>query len=106
MPCLRWPPPRIFYWSFDRCGRMEIPEENWEKYGIPNLKVATFVGSKRDNEDYETVVEYLQLTKYDLGGQQFANDHGYPILVKGDPHAAEIQTLRNAITSGKSEKAI
>ncbi|KAG7091456.1 hypothetical protein E1B28_010490 [Marasmius oreades] len=107
MPCLRWPPnPRIFYWSFDRRGRMVIPEEDWEKYGIPNLEVETFVGSMWYNDKYQAVAEYFHLTKYDLGGQQFADDHGYPILVKGDPHAAEIQTPRNTITSGKLEKAI
>ncbi|KAG7091493.1 hypothetical protein E1B28_010524 [Marasmius oreades] len=107
MPCLRWPPnARIFYWSFDRRGRMEIPEEDWEKYEIPNLEVQTFVGSTWHNDKYQAVAEYFHLTKYDLGGQQFADDHGYPILVQGDPHAAEIQASRNTITSGKSEMAI
>ncbi|KAG7091454.1 hypothetical protein E1B28_010488 [Marasmius oreades] len=104
MPCLCWPPnAQLFYWSFDRRGRMEIPEEDWEKYGIPNLKVETFVGSYWTESAYEAVEEYLH-TKYNLGGQQFANDHGYPILVKGDPHAAEIQTLQNTITSGKEKE--
>ncbi|KAG7091458.1 hypothetical protein E1B28_010492 [Marasmius oreades] len=105
MPCLCWPPnARLFYWSFDCRGRMEIPEEDWEKYGIPNLEVKTFVGSYWTKLVYEAAEEYLH-TKYDLGGQQFANEHGYPILVKGDPHAAKIQTSLNTIMSGK-EKAI
>ncbi|KAG7086821.1 hypothetical protein E1B28_002742 [Marasmius oreades] len=92
MPCLHWPlKDRLFYWSFDRSGRMEIAEQDWEKYDIPNLKVVTYVGSIWYKEDCGSVQEYLQHNKYDLGGQQFANGHGYPILIKGDPHMGHIQ---------------
>ncbi|KAG7091559.1 hypothetical protein E1B28_010586 [Marasmius oreades] len=87
MHCLRWPlKNRLFYWSFDRRGRMEIAQEEWARYRIPNLKVKTCLGSTWVEPEYEAVQEYLRCNNYDLGGQQFANDHGYPILVKGDPH--------------------
>ncbi|KAG7091556.1 hypothetical protein E1B28_010584 [Marasmius oreades] len=45
MPCIRWPSTRLFFWSFDRSGRMEIPKEDWEKYGIPDLEVNPYFGS-------------------------------------------------------------
>ncbi|KAG7091514.1 hypothetical protein E1B28_010542 [Marasmius oreades] len=87
MPCLRWRSnTRLFYWSFDRGGRMEIEKDDWKKYGIPTLEVDTFIGSAWEGWEYRAVEEYLHLKKYDLGGQQFANDHGYPILIKGNPH--------------------
>ncbi|KAG7091528.1 hypothetical protein E1B28_010557 [Marasmius oreades] len=84
MPCLRWPPKdQLFYWSFDRSGRMEIAKELWEQFGIPQLSVQPYFGSGWYRQEYEAVQEYLDLNRYDLGGQQFANYHGYPILVKG-----------------------
>ncbi|KAG7091529.1 hypothetical protein E1B28_010558 [Marasmius oreades] len=86
MPCFYWPPNRCYYWSFDCGGKMEIEEEDWARYGIPNLEVVAFAGSIWRQEEYEATREYLHLNKYDPGGQQFANDHGYPILVVGDPH--------------------
>ncbi|KAG7091571.1 hypothetical protein E1B28_010594 [Marasmius oreades] len=88
MPCIYWPlNNRLFYWSFDRSGEKEIPEEDWEKYGIPELKVDTYIGSNWLEPYYRAFREYLSLKDYDFqSGQQFADDHGYPILVKGNPH--------------------
>ncbi|KAG7091520.1 hypothetical protein E1B28_010549 [Marasmius oreades] len=86
MPCLRWPmKDRPFYWSFDRSGRTEIAEEEWEWYGLPSLKVKAYFRSIWTEWEYKAVQEYLRLNDYDLDGQQFASDNGYPILVKGDP---------------------
>ncbi|KAG7091580.1 hypothetical protein E1B28_010602 [Marasmius oreades] len=77
---------RLFYWSFDRSGKTQIAEEDWERYGIPKLKVEMYIGSRWWWLSYGAVRDYLRFNDYDLGGQQFANDHGYPILVKGEPH--------------------
>ncbi|KAG7091516.1 hypothetical protein E1B28_010545 [Marasmius oreades] len=106
IPCLRFQSSktRLFYWSLDRSGRMEIAEEDWKKYGVPNLKVWSFYGSRWEERDYKAVQEYLHLKKYDLGGQQFANDHGYPILVKGDPHI-QPKSKTQAVVSRLGEKA-
>ncbi|KAG7091501.1 hypothetical protein E1B28_010531 [Marasmius oreades] len=104
MPCLHWPPDaRLFYWSFDHSGRTEIAEEDWEKYGIPKLKVVPYFGSIWFKEEYEAAQEYLYLNKYDLHGRQFANDHGYPTLVVGDPH---IQAKPNMHTEKNMYKSI
>ncbi|KAG7098326.1 hypothetical protein E1B28_000287 [Marasmius oreades] len=52
--------------------------------------------------EYEAAHEYLRLTKYDLDGQQYANDHGYPVLVTSDPHIQpKIKTPRSTITVRK-----
>ncbi|KAG7091572.1 hypothetical protein E1B28_010595 [Marasmius oreades] len=88
MPCICNPlNTQFFYWSFDQSGKTQIPEEDWERYGIPRLRVNTFIGSFWDELSYNVTREYLCSKNYDFqSGQQFANDHGYLILVAGDPH--------------------
>ncbi|KAG7098329.1 hypothetical protein E1B28_000290 [Marasmius oreades] len=87
LSCFRWRSnTRLFYWSFDRGGRMTIEEEDWEEYGIPYLEAKPNFGSTWYKKVYEAVHEYLHLTEYDVDGQQFASDHRQPILVIGDPH--------------------
>ncbi|KAG7091527.1 hypothetical protein E1B28_010556 [Marasmius oreades] len=87
MPCLRWPiNTPLFYWSFDRNGKMKISEREWKRYGIPDLIVEPYIMSSWEKLVCHSVWEYLSLKKYDFrSGRQFARDHGYPILVEGDP---------------------
>ncbi|KAK1219128.1 Rho guanine nucleotide exchange factor [Marasmius sp. AFHP31] len=74
----------IFYWSFDEEGIDHIPEEDWGRYGIPELAVDMRVGSSWDSFHYNGVTEYLLLKNYNLDGKEYADDHGYPELLHGE----------------------
>ncbi|KAJ8086031.1 hypothetical protein PM082_004850 [Marasmius tenuissimus] len=85
--CVRYPfPKNLFYWSHDPQGRTVIAEEDWKKFGIPGLSVEGCVGSGRDGYAYEFVRDHLCAGSYELDGKQYAQDHGYPELIHGDPH--------------------
>ncbi|KAF9258366.1 hypothetical protein L218DRAFT_964534 [Marasmius fiardii PR-910] len=87
MPCLRCPSiSTLFYWSSDPLGLIKIPETDWEAYGIPNLRVDTYLACSWLSSSYFAVWDYLRLKNYDLDGEQFATQHGYSHLIKGDPH--------------------
>ncbi|KAF9255763.1 hypothetical protein L218DRAFT_1081681 [Marasmius fiardii PR-910] len=88
MPCLPWTStnPFFFYWSSDRSGVTRIAEADWESYGIPNLRVETYLGSFWMPPPYHAIQEYLWLKSYDPDGKQFATQHDYPLLIEGDPH--------------------
>ncbi|KAK1223720.1 hypothetical protein PQX77_013394 [Marasmius sp. AFHP31] len=46
MHCIRYPlPESLFYWASDLRGRHVIPEDDWERYGIPELDVKMWIGS-------------------------------------------------------------
>ncbi|KAK1230210.1 hypothetical protein PQX77_006697, partial [Marasmius sp. AFHP31] len=57
-----------FYWAVDPAGINVIPEEEWDKYGIPKL-------AAKIRKGYEPT-----------DGKRYAQDHGYPELILGDPH--------------------
>ncbi|KAG7091564.1 hypothetical protein E1B28_010590 [Marasmius oreades] len=99
MPCVYDPlNTQFFYWSFDRSGKTAIPKDDWAKYGIPELKVHTDIGSCWSERPYTAVQEYLRSKNYDFqSGQRFANDHGYPILVKGNPHIRAEKHLKSKL---------
>ncbi|KAL0577775.1 hypothetical protein V5O48_004203 [Marasmius crinis-equi] len=87
MPCIRWDPSAaLFYWSFDPEGKERISEVDWEKYGIPKLQVETWIGSSWLDFFYGTSQEYLRLKNYDIDGEQYALERGWPILLRWDPH--------------------
>ncbi|KAF9258339.1 hypothetical protein L218DRAFT_734001 [Marasmius fiardii PR-910] len=88
MPCLSLTSSmQLFYWSSDRSGKEKIAEADWEKYGLPKLKVETWIGSVWGlQQPYLAVWDYLRLINYDVNGEHFAREHGHPILIKGDPH--------------------
>ncbi|KAJ8074656.1 hypothetical protein PM082_022234 [Marasmius tenuissimus] len=74
-------PGSLFYWSFDPNGKHAISEEDWETYGIPRLKVLSWIGSSWYSSDYRAVGEYLQTRNYGLDGRIYAWERGYPALV-------------------------
>ncbi|KAK1224260.1 hypothetical protein PQX77_012838 [Marasmius sp. AFHP31] len=85
--CVRYPlPDTLFYWSLDPNGKTVIPEEEWEKHGIPKLRAATYVGSLWGNNAYRCIREHLNAKGYELDGKRYAQDYGYPELIRGDPH--------------------
>ncbi|KAL0563496.1 hypothetical protein V5O48_018572, partial [Marasmius crinis-equi] len=86
MPCIKYPlPDSFFYWSLDRKGTTRIDEADWEKCGIPELKVETWIGSWWDGWDYGCIEEYLLLKGYPLDGQQYARDRNYQAaLIAGE----------------------
>ncbi|KAK1218034.1 hypothetical protein PQX77_019299, partial [Marasmius sp. AFHP31] len=87
MHCICYPLPEpLFYWASDPEGRHVIPENNWVRYGIPELKVKTWIGSVWTTNEYELVQQHLASRKYESNGKQYALDHGYPELIHGDPH--------------------
>ncbi|KAK1225050.1 hypothetical protein PQX77_012012 [Marasmius sp. AFHP31] len=87
MHCVNYPLPQsLFYWSHDPQGRQAIAEEDREKFKIPRLSVEEYVGSLWSEPDYGTTQQYLCLRNYDPDGRQYALDHGYPELMKWDPH--------------------
>ncbi|KAL0059226.1 hypothetical protein AAF712_014034 [Marasmius tenuissimus] len=85
--CVRYPfPQSSFYWSSDLYGRNKIPKEDWERLGIPKLRVQQFIGSYWDDMESQTVRELLHQKDYDLDGKQYARDRGYPELILGEYH--------------------
>ncbi|KAL0577431.1 hypothetical protein V5O48_004559 [Marasmius crinis-equi] len=90
-PCIRYPfPDQLFYWSSDPNGEDSIPPEDWEHYGIPKLTVEMWIGSVWASDQYDKVGEYLESEDYAADGQQYAQDHNYPELIRGNPHDVQI----------------
>ncbi|KAL0564468.1 hypothetical protein V5O48_017578 [Marasmius crinis-equi] len=84
MPCIKYPLLNsLFYWSLDRKGTHRISEADWEKYGIPKLRVETWIGSFWCREDYQGVEECFQLKGYPLDGWRYTRDHNYPEMTEG-----------------------
>ncbi|KAK1219063.1 hypothetical protein PQX77_018230 [Marasmius sp. AFHP31] len=76
----------IFYWSNDPQGRDEIAEKDWERLGIPKLRVRGLIGTYWKNYTYADVWELLHQKNCALDGKQYARERGYPELIPGDPH--------------------
>ncbi|KAK1219877.1 hypothetical protein PQX77_017381 [Marasmius sp. AFHP31] len=85
--CFRHSPSQnIFYWSNDPQGRDKIAEKDWERLRIPKLRVRGLIGTKWCDYEYADVRELLHQKNRALDGKQYAQEHGYPELVPGDPH--------------------
>ncbi|KAK1216707.1 hypothetical protein PQX77_020659 [Marasmius sp. AFHP31] len=85
---IRYPLPKnLFYWSHDPQGRTAVVEEDWEKFGIPKLRVQGWFGSSWEKHLYAYVQHHLRSGGYELDGKQYARDHGYPELIHANPHA-------------------
>ncbi|KAK1228939.1 hypothetical protein PQX77_008013, partial [Marasmius sp. AFHP31] len=85
--CIRYPlPEKLFYWSHDPQGRIVIAEEDWERFGVPELSIAGWIGTYWKEDHYAFVREHLCSRSYDLDGKEYAYDHGHPELVFADPH--------------------
>ncbi|KAK1219090.1 hypothetical protein PQX77_018201 [Marasmius sp. AFHP31] len=97
MHCICYPLPEpLFYWASDPEGRHVIPENNWVRYGIPELKVKTWIGSVWTTNEYDLAQQQLVSKKYKLNGKQYALDHGYPELIHGDPHERRAKELSDS----------
>ncbi|KAK1224614.1 hypothetical protein PQX77_012509 [Marasmius sp. AFHP31] len=82
--CIRYPlPEKLFYWSHDPQGRNAIAEEDWERFGVPELSVMRWIGSCWKEEHYAFVREHLRSRSCNLDGKEYAHDHGHPELVFG-----------------------
>ncbi|KAJ8074538.1 hypothetical protein PM082_015440 [Marasmius tenuissimus] len=87
MHSLRFPlPQRIFYWSHDPEGKQIVPEDDWGKFGIPELELEEWIGSSWSDARYECINDYLCSTSHSLDGKPYAREHGYPELVCADPN--------------------
>ncbi|KAK1222586.1 SCF ubiquitin ligase complex subunit cdc4 [Marasmius sp. AFHP31] len=85
MHCIHYPlPGPLFYWSSDPAGTSIIHEEDWETYGIPRLEINLWIGSSLTTTGYECVDDYLRMRGYKSDGKQYARDHGYPKLMRGE----------------------
>ncbi|KAK1220971.1 hypothetical protein PQX77_016227 [Marasmius sp. AFHP31] len=78
-------PKKLFYWASDPQGRNAIAEEDWERFGIPELSVTEWIGDYWEEKHYAVVREHLCSRSYDLDGKQYAHDHGHPELIFADP---------------------
>ncbi|KAK1220069.1 hypothetical protein PQX77_017185 [Marasmius sp. AFHP31] len=103
--CFRHSPSRnIFYWSNDPQGRDVIAEEDWERLGIPKLRVRGFIGSHWEGYSYAFVWELLHLKNRALDGKQYARERGYPELIPGDPHdTTRFKELESSTPDSKPE---
>ncbi|KAK1218547.1 hypothetical protein PQX77_018763 [Marasmius sp. AFHP31] len=89
--CIRFPlPENLFYWSHNLQGRTAVIREDWEKFGIPELRVQESIGSSWKENQYTYVQDHLYSGGYELDGKRYACDHGYPELIHADPHAIEL----------------
>ncbi|KAK1224177.1 hypothetical protein PQX77_012929 [Marasmius sp. AFHP31] len=85
--CVRHPLPQSqFYWAHDPQGRSIIAEEDWKKFGIPELSVKEWIGTYWTEARYTMVRELLRTRNYGLDGRKYTRDHGYPELIFADPH--------------------
>ncbi|KAK1216420.1 hypothetical protein PQX77_020940 [Marasmius sp. AFHP31] len=92
--CIRYPlPDTFFFWCSDSDGQNVIYQEDWEAYGIPQLEIFTWIGSSWSRRGYKTVHDHLRKKNYPLDGRQYAQEHGYPELVYGDPHNPSITVI-------------
>ncbi|KAK1220064.1 hypothetical protein PQX77_017190 [Marasmius sp. AFHP31] len=98
------PSQNIFYWSNDPQGRDVIAEEDWERLGIPELRVRGFIGSHWEGYNYAFVRELLHLKNRALDGKQYARERGYPELIPGDPHdTTRFKELDSSMPDSKPE---
>ncbi|KAK1227828.1 hypothetical protein PQX77_009156 [Marasmius sp. AFHP31] len=94
MYCVAYPLPYpLFYWSWDPEGKTVISEEDCEQAGIPELDVEMGIGSNGVRGEYDLVEGHLRKKNYAVDGKQYAQDHGYPELICGDPHSQRIEVL-------------
>ncbi|KAK1216012.1 hypothetical protein PQX77_021362 [Marasmius sp. AFHP31] len=94
MYCIPHPLPYpLFCWSWDPKGKTVVSKEDWEQAGIPKLDVKTWLGSSWD--EYSVVASHLRKKEYAVNGKQYAQDHGYPELIWGDPRDRRIEELED-----------
>ncbi|KAK1234700.1 hypothetical protein PQX77_002097 [Marasmius sp. AFHP31] len=99
MHCIRYPlPDSLFYWATDPEGKHLIPEEQWERYEIPELKVRTWIGSYWDYYEYNSVKDHLLRKNYGSDGKQYARDHGCPELIPDDPHQPRMEEPEDSVS--------
>ncbi|KAJ8075411.1 hypothetical protein PM082_019749 [Marasmius tenuissimus] len=72
-----------------------ISKKDWEQSRIPKLDIKMWVGSFWHTFEYNMVESHLHTKSYDIDGKQYAQDHGYPELIWGDPHAQRIVELKD-----------
>ncbi|KAK1220347.1 hypothetical protein PQX77_016891, partial [Marasmius sp. AFHP31] len=97
MHCIRYPLPKpLFHWASDPEGRHVIPENSWARYGVPELDVQMLIGSCWVASEYKIVRQHLVRKEYRSNGKQYALDHGYPELIRGDPHEGRLEELRDS----------
>ncbi|KAL0059972.1 hypothetical protein AAF712_013243, partial [Marasmius tenuissimus] len=97
MYCVHAPlPDPPFYWTLDPEGKVTISDKDWEKYGIPELEVREWIGSFWWDDEYNIVETYLHKKGYESDGKQYARDHGYPKLIRGDPHDRRMTELEDS----------
>ncbi|KAK1219092.1 hypothetical protein PQX77_018196 [Marasmius sp. AFHP31] len=96
--CIRYPlPTALFFWCSDPNGQDIICEEDWDTYGIPQLKIFSWIGGWWDWSAYSVVRNHLQKKSYSLDGKRYAQEHGYPELVYGDPHNPSITIIEELV---------
>ncbi|KAK1233558.1 hypothetical protein PQX77_003280 [Marasmius sp. AFHP31] len=96
--CVRYPfPENLFYWSYDPQGRNTIAEEDWKRYGIPELRMKEWIGTCWEEEDIETVWDHLHPRNFNLDSKQYAREHGHPELILGAQHS--LRDMDNSLTS-------
>ncbi|KAJ8089963.1 hypothetical protein PM082_018541 [Marasmius tenuissimus] len=101
MHCVSYPlPDQLFLWTTDPAGKDVIPEETYEKFGIPKLGVQGRVGSSWMTQVHVTVGEYMRRKGYETAdSRRYAQDHGYPELLLGDPHDQRMEGLQDSDTN-------
>ncbi|KAK1221392.1 hypothetical protein PQX77_015799 [Marasmius sp. AFHP31] len=76
-----------FYWAIDPAGVNVIPEKEWDNHGISNLAVEIRLGTTWLDFRYSQTRNYMRRKGYEpTDGKRYAQDHGYPELIFGDPH--------------------
>ncbi|KAK1215598.1 hypothetical protein PQX77_021787 [Marasmius sp. AFHP31] len=98
--CMHYPlPDTPFFWCSDSNGQNVIYEEDWDTYEIPQLEILPWIGSSWYYHEYEIVHNHLRKKNYPLDGRQYAQEHGYPELVYGDPHNPSITAIEEPDTT-------
>ncbi|KAJ8089962.1 hypothetical protein PM082_018540 [Marasmius tenuissimus] len=100
MHCISGPLPNpLFFWTIDPAGEDVIPKEEWEGYGIPELGLKFVVGSIWEDLVHHIVRGHMRKKGYETAdSRRYAQDHGYPELLLGDPHDQRMEQLQNSDT--------
>ncbi|KAK1233561.1 hypothetical protein PQX77_003283, partial [Marasmius sp. AFHP31] len=95
--CVRYPLPKnLFYWSYDPHGRNTIAEEDWKRFGIPELSMEEWISTFWRDVEYDTVRDHLHSRNLSLDGKQYARERGYPELIFGAQHS--LRDMDNSLT--------
>ncbi|KAJ8079785.1 hypothetical protein PM082_016607 [Marasmius tenuissimus] len=89
----------LYGWSFGPEFSEPISERGQKMIGLPKLDLKIRIGSAWSWMEYQHIQDHLRAMNYVLDGKQYARNHGYPELIRGDPHDVQRELKADPIDS-------